>query len=394
MLPAKLKGIHDAISAATTRRLGHLIAEDSEMDGRHVTLFGRRHINFGSCSYVGLETDARLKEGACGAVLRFGVQFASSRAYVSCTLYEELEDLLRRIFRAPIVIAQTTSLAHFAALPVLVAENDAVLFDQFVHSSVQAVLPTLRESGVHCQAVRHNDLTELDGRLSELAQRFRHVWYLADGIYSMSGEFAPASGLRALLDHHPQMHLYIDDAHGMSWVGASGRGSVLGAEGIHPRMVVALSLAKAFSASGAAIVFPNDEWARMVRTCGSTMIFSGPLQPALLGAGIASAKIHLTREIGVRQRALAKRIDLFNESCQELGLELASSDATPIRFVKVGAEDRAYDLAASLMTDGYFANVATFPAVPKGRAGIRVALTIHHRLPDIRSLVERLAVAC
>src|SRR4051812_31419375 len=136
-------------------------------------------------------------------------------------------------------------------------------------------------------------------------------------------------------------------------------------------MVVALSLAKAFSASGAAIVFPNDDWARMVRTCGSTMIFSGPLQPALLGAGIASARIHLSREIGVRQRALTKRIDLFNESCKELGVRLASSAPTPIRFVKVGLEERAYDLAASLMAEGYFTNVATYPAVPKGQAGIR-----------------------
>jgi 7-keto-8-aminopelargonate synthetase-like enzyme len=83
-----------------------------------VTLGGRQRVNFGSCSYVGLETDLRLKNAACEAVQRYGVQFASSRAYVSCTLYQELEDLLGRLFRSPIVIGQTTSLAHFAALPV------------------------------------------------------------------------------------------------------------------------------------------------------------------------------------------------------------------------------------------------------------------------------------
>ena len=386
-----MKAVYEGLFALKTRGLGHLVSEDTEMDGRHVTLAGRRHVNFGSCSYVGLETDDRLKDGACDAIQKFGVQFASSRAYVSCTLYEELEDLLRRLFRSPIVIAQTTSLAHFSALPVLVGKEDAVLFDQFVHASVQAVLPTLRQAGVHCRPVRHNQMSKLSALIGDLAPKYRRVWYLADGVYSMGGDLCPTTELRDLLNQHEKLHLYIDDAHGMSWTGRHGRGWILDRELIHPRMVVALSLAKAFSASGAAIVFPNAEWAHLVRTCGSTMIFSGPLQPALLGAAIASAKIHLSDEIDDRQRALSERIDLFNSLCAKTGIRLGAMSRTPIRFVKVGPEDKTYLAAAELMKRGYFANVATFPAVPWRRAGLRIALTVHQRLDDIRGLVDQLA---
>ena len=77
------------------------------------------------------------------------------------------------------------------------------------------------------------------------------------------------------------------------------------------------SLAKAFSAGGAVLVSPDVETARLVRTCGSTMIFSGPLQPALLGAAIASARVHLSHELGERQARLAERIHLFNTLCAE-----------------------------------------------------------------------------
>ena len=80
------------------RGLGHLTAEDEQLGGRFVTLRGRRQINFGSCSYLGLETDLRLKNAACDAVARYGVQFASSRAYVSCPPYAELERLLAAMF--------------------------------------------------------------------------------------------------------------------------------------------------------------------------------------------------------------------------------------------------------------------------------------------------------
>ena len=82
---------------ARARGLVCQFAEDERFDGRIVTLNGRRLVNFGSCSYLGLETDARLKAGACEAVLRYGVQFSTSRAYVAAPPYRELEQLLSEI---------------------------------------------------------------------------------------------------------------------------------------------------------------------------------------------------------------------------------------------------------------------------------------------------------
>src|SRR6185369_7194359 len=219
----------------------------------------------------------------------------------------------------------------------------------------------------------------------------RRVWYLADGIYSMHGDAAPMSALRELLARHPRLHLYIDDAHGVSWTGRHGRGSVLGEGAAPPRTVVAISMAKAFSAGGAAVVFPDAESARLVRTCGSTMIFSGPLQPALLGAAIASARIHLSKEIERRQQQLRERIQLFNDLCAQRGLALASTDATPIRFLLTGSHEATYRTAGALMKEGFYANTALFPAVSHGRGGVRVSLTVHQTLDDIRGLVDAVA---
>jgi 7-keto-8-aminopelargonate synthetase-like enzyme len=388
----KLKAVDAAFGAAKERGLIHLTAEDNALDGRTVTLLGGPRVNFGSCSYLGLETDSRLVEGACDAARRFGVQFSSSRAYVSSPLQEELETTLQRIFRAPIVVAQTTSLGHLAALPVLIGQGDAVLVDQFVHNSVQTVIPTLESAGAHCALLRHGRTDLLEAKIIELKKRHRRIWYLADGIYSMNGAIAPIAEVREMLARHEELHVYFDDAHGMSWTGAHGRGTVLGDTDIHPRMVVALSLAKAFSAGGAVLVFPNPEWARLVRTCGSTMIFSGPLQPPLLGAAIASARIHLSEEIGERQERILERIELFNALCEERAIPLRSSAPTPIRFVTIGKESAALEVAARLMESGYYTNVATFPAVPAGQAGIRITLTTHQTLEDIEGLISRLAL--
>jgi 7-keto-8-aminopelargonate synthetase-like enzyme len=388
---SRLRLIDAAFSAAIARGLAHLTAEDEQLGGRFLTLGGRRQVNFGSCSYLGLETDLRLKREAIAAVERYGVQFSSSRAYVSCPPYRELEALLGEIFEVPVFVAQTTTLAHFAALPIVVGPRDAVICDQLVHTSVQSVLPTLAAGGASCRLVRHNRMDRLDALVGALARTHARVWYLCDGIYSMHGDVAPLPELRALLARHDRLHLYVDDAHGMTWTGRHGRGFVLGDGAPPPRTVVVTSLAKGFAAGGAALVFPDPEMARVVRTCGTSLIFSGPLQPALLGAGIASARIHLSDELARRQRLLLERIDLFGKLTEARGVPLGSADRTPIRFVAVGDDDKTYRLAAELMDDGFYTNTAVFPAVSQGRGGLRIALTLHQTPDDIRALVDGIA---
>ncbi len=136
-----------------------------------------------------METDARLKAAACEAVLRYGTQFSSSRAYVGVPLYAEYHALLRELVGGlPTVVAQTTTLGHMAAMPVLIGDHDAVLYDVQVHSSVQAVLPTLQQRGIPCEPVRHNRLDRLEQRVQKLAQKYQRVFYLCDGVYSMHGD--------------------------------------------------------------------------------------------------------------------------------------------------------------------------------------------------------------
>jgi 7-keto-8-aminopelargonate synthetase-like enzyme len=387
----RLRSVDQAISDGIARGLGYLIAEDELLGGRHVTLRGRRQVNFGSCSYLGLETDLRLKTAACDAVARYGVQFASSRAYVSCPPYAELERRLATLFGAPVVVAQTTTLAHFAALPLLVGKDDAVICDQLVHASVQAVLPTLQAAGTLCRYIRHSRIDRLAELAGELAARHRRVWYLLDGVYSMHGDPAPLAELGALLGDNARLHLYVDDSHGVSWSGEHGRGTLLGDAPLPPRTVLVASLAKGFAAGGAVLAFPDAETARLVRTCGSTMIFSGPLQPALLGAAIASVRIHLSDEIDARQAQLGERIRLFNDRARARGVPLGSLAPTPIRFVRTGDTEATYRLAAALMRDGFYTNTAVFPAVSRGAGGLRVALTVHQTADDIRALVDAIA---
>jgi 7-keto-8-aminopelargonate synthetase-like enzyme len=364
--------------------------DDVPLDGRTLTFDGRPMLNFGSCSYLGLELDPRMKAAVCAAVIRYGTQFSASRTYVQAPPYIELEERLEQMFGGPALVVPSTTMGHSTALPVLVGSADAVIIDQQVHHSVQMAVNHLRAQGTTVEMIRHSDIGELRAAIDRLSAHAR-VWYLADGVYSMFADLAPLDEMARLLEEEPRLHLYVDDSHGVGWYGRHGRGPALDRLGIHPRMVVAASLNKSFAASGAALVFPSQEMKQRVRLLGGPMIFSGPVQPPMLGAALESARIHLSDELPRLQAELRERIELCNELLEEFCLPLASRDTTPIRFIAVGLPQASRDLCRRLLADGIYTNIAHFPAVPMKQAGVRFTLTLHHTQADIRRLVESLA---
>ena len=385
--------VDEVISAGILRGLLHNDVEDDRLDGRHITVHGRQLVNFGSCSYLGLETDPRLKAAVRDAVDRFGTQFSSSRAYASAPLYRAAESALSDLVGRPTIVTPSTSLGHLAALPTLVGSSDALLLDHQVHHSVQTAATLAQARGTHVEFVPHSDLRTLDRRLQALGPSRRHVWYAADGLYSMYADFLPTAGLDALAARHDHLRLYVDDAHAASWTGRHGRGHAL--EHLAPatlaRTVVALSLNKSFAAAGGAIAFPDDESRRLVRTVGGPLIFSGPVQPPMLGAILATAALHRTPEIADRQELLRSRIRLFNRQVRAARLPLVTESESPIRFVGAGVASVAYRLTERLREAGFFVNPATFPAVPAKRCGVRLALTAHHTEDDVLGVVDALA---
>lgn len=383
--------IDQIITDGVKRDILHLYTDDNKFHDNHILLKGQKVVNFGSCSYLGLEFDPRLKEASKKAIDNYGTQFAESRAYVSIGLYKELEELFYCLFDAPCVITPTTTLGHIANVPVLISPSDAIITDQQVHNSVNTAVKLLAASGTHIEVLRHNRMDLLEERIRLLRNKHQKIWYLADGIYSMFGDTAPLDDLIRLLDLYPQFHLYIDDAHGMSIHGKHGRGFVLNKHDFHPKMVMATSLAKGFATGGAVMVYPNKEMARRVRTCGGPLITSGPLQPAQLGAAVAAAKIHLTDEIYVMQEELQERIKFTNLMLKKYQLPVIAENEAAVFFVGVHLPKVGYNMVRRMLHAGYYVNLGIFPAVPMKNTGIRFTITRLHTFSQIERMIHTMA---
>lgn len=368
-----------------------LRVEDQAPTGETITVNGDELINFGSCGYLGLNVDDRLKAGAIEAIQRYGPVFSSSTAYTSVELYSSLERKLEQIFGGSVLVPTTTTLGHLSVLPVLVSPGDLVLLDHQVHASVRLAAQVTKGLGAKVKDVPHNDVGALNEVLAEVSEDYSKVWYLADGIYSMYGDTAPVSDIVDLLEIYPNLHVYFDDAHGVGWRGTHGKGHVLSEVSLHERMIVIGSLAKSWGAGGSVLVLPDGELAERVLLAGATFTFSGPLHPAELGAAVAAADIHLSPERDEREQELMKRIDYVRDRLVADQLPALSLERTPLWFVRVGSLDNAIELGQRIMEDGFYPNLSGFPVVPMGMDGIRFTTTLYHTEDHLERFMDSLA---
>ncbi len=391
-MPANLVNtLNQIMEDGLSRALIHHTTQDDHLNGRTITLNKEELLNFGSCAYLGIEHHPSLKQGVVDAVTRFGTQFSSSRTYASLGLYEELEERLMQLFGKPTIVTASTTLGHLATIPIIVEEGDAVILDMQVHNSVQMAIQLLKAEGIPITLIKHNDMDMLEQKILQLQSKHRKVWFFADGVYSMYGDYAPLDRLVSLMNKYDCFHLYIDDAHGMSWTGKNGCGYVRSQIDHHPKMVLAGSLNKSFASAGGMIVFPTPEMAQKVRNCGGTLIFCGPIQPPMLGAAVASVKLHMSDQIIAYQKRLKELIQYTNDRIRQMGLPQFVETDSPLFFIPVGLPKITREIIQRMLNDGVYVNAASFPATPMKRGGVRFMINGNMFKKDIDHLVESLA---
>ena len=139
------------------------------------------------------------------------------------------------------------------------------------------------------------------------------------------------------------------------------------------------------------MIFENEEQKSLIKNCSGPSIFAGPLQPAVLGAAIASAKIHLSDEIDTLQDELFERMFYFQQAAKRYNLPLVGNDLTPIFFIGTGKKEIAYRVSSFLQKEGFYCMTTAFPAVPIKNSGLRLTVHNHLTMQDIDGMLSRIA---
>lgn len=382
----------NVITSGVRKGVMHIQSKERNFNGEHFLINNKEVRNFATCGYLGLEMHPALIEGSIDLTKRYGTQFSMSRTYLKAPYMEELEELIGEIFLGnPAICFSSTSTAHISVLNNLVKPEDLIVLDQQVHFSVQYPSKALRTQGTDVKMIRHSNYQMLEDILIQESNNYNKIWYMADGVYSMHGDFPDTEILKTLLDKYPKLNLYFDDAHGMGWDGKNGAGYVFDRLGVSERIVLISTLAKGFGSIGGTAIFSDKETHRKVSVFGGPLTYSHPLNPSVVGAAIASAKIHLSNEIYVYQNELK---DLYHHAAKKLkeyNLPDVSAPTSPIFFVGCGNGKVSINLVNRMVEEGYYVNPGIFPAVANDRSGLRFTITRHNSKSIIDGFVEALA---
>lgn len=356
------------------------------MPGRFVFLAstGKTVVDFVRCSYLGLDNHPFVVEGAAKTVQDSGaLHWSCARTRLNFTVLGQLEAELSSLFDAKVVTFTTVLAANMSALPLLASghltagRKPVMVFDRLAHATLahqKAVVA--QETAV--ETIGHNDLDALEA----LCKSHQQVAYVCDGVYSMGGH-APLEALQSLQDKYG-LFLYIDDAHGISIEGRTGAGFARSALGpLGERTIVAASLGKGFGASGGMVMLGTARQELLFRRFAIAYAFSASLNTAAIGAALASARIHHSSELGLRQQSLRTNLALLDAL---LPTDQASS-VLPIRTVRIGDELLAVAAARHLLEKGFYTSAIFFPTVARSEAGLRICLTSDHTPQQIGDLV-------
>ncbi len=391
--------VHEAeVGIDRARRAGLMHTSFRARRGKEVELpTGQRVVEFINCSYFGLDTHPRVLEGARRILDEYGVHFCCARSRLTIEPNVELEAKLSRLFRGRAITFPSVTTAHMATLPLLASgallpegcpRHTRFVFDKQAHASMQYLKPIIAAEAKQVAVIGHNDLEALEAHAKEAAAQGETVVYLADGVYSMGG-VCPLPEVMQLTERYPIV-LYIDDAHGTSIFGKNGEGFARGAwPGDLPEsVIITFSLGKGFGCNGGGVLLPSGWQERRVRAFGMTYGFSAPLDFSIVGAALEAVELHFDGTVEALQKTLRARVAKFDELVPS-----ESRDFSPIRSLVIGDEEVARRLGERLLERGYLPSTAFFPVVARGRALLRLCLTVDHTDEQIAGFAAALGFA-
>ncbi len=340
-------------------------------------------LSFCSNDYLGLANDPRIVSAFRVAATDYGVGAGASHLITGHhAVHGALEEELAEFVGAPRALLFSTGYMANLGVVTALAERHGVIFeDKLNHASL---IDAARLARAQVRRYPHVD-TE---RLADMLASARGPKLITtDGVFSMDGDVAPLSELRALAQRY-DARLLVDDAHGLGVLGNEGRGSCAD-QGIAIAAPVILmgTLGKAFGVFGAfvaaepAVIEALIQYAR-------TYIYTTALPPAVAAAVRESLRI--VRAEPWRREHLQALIGCFVEGAQALGLRLTNAE-TPIQPVLLGDAEAAVAASQRLRARGILVPAIRPPTVPLGTSRLRITLSAAHEATDVDRLLDGLA---
>ncbi|MBU8913448.1 MAG: aminotransferase class I/II-fold pyridoxal phosphate-dependent enzyme [Spirochaetales bacterium] len=358
----------------------------TEARGSKVIIEGREFIMAGSNNYLGLATDPRMKERAAAALEHYGTSCSGSR-FMNGTLalHEELEARLAAFVGKEAALCFTTGYqTNLGSISALIGKDDHVISDKYNHASIMdgIFLTSGLNRSVNVHRYKHNNMEDLERVLSRIPKDAAKL-IVTDGVFSMEGDIVDLPGVRKLADAY-HAAVYLDEAHAIGVIGATGRGTMEYYGDTTLADLVMCTFSKSLGSIGGFIAGEHIV-IDYIKHFARPLIFSASMPPANLGAVMAA--LDIIEAEPERVARLQEIADKMIKGFTDLGFNVGTAE-TPIVPLIIGDYEKTLLFWKNLFERGVYVNPVISPAVPPNRSLIRTSYMAIHEDDELNTILE------
>ncbi|XP_059215203.1 serine palmitoyltransferase 3 isoform X2 [Centropristis striata] len=358
-------------------------------------------INMGSYNYLGFaENNADFLKTVAEKTQQYGLGVCSTRQEIgNLSIHEELEQLVASFVGAESSMTFGMGFAtNSMNIPALVGKGCLILSDELNHTSL---ILGARLSGATIRVFKHNNMHSLEKMLREAVcsgqprthRPWKKILIMVEGIYSMEGSVVRLPEVIALKKKY-KAYLYLDEAHSIGAVGASGRG-VTELFNVNPAEIDVMmgTFTKSFGAAGGYIA-GKKELVDYLRSHSHSAVYSSAMSPPVTEQIIRAMKCIMGKDgstEGIRRiRQLAENTRYFRGRLKEMGFIIYGNDDSPVVPILLYMPGKVVAFAREMLERKIGVVVVGFPATPITEARARFCLSAAHTRAMLNQVLQHL----
>jgi len=344
---------------------------------------GKDTILLGTYNYMGMTFDPDVIQAGKDALDNFGSGTTGSRVLNGTYQgHKEVEDALKEFYGTKSAMVFSTGYqANLGMISTLAGKGDYIILDADSHASIYDGCALGNADIVR---FRHNSVEDLDKRLGRLpAEALKLV--VLEGVYSMLGDIAPLPEMVAAVRKHPNCMILVDEAHGMGFFGAHGRGvyEELGVEDEIDFVVGTFS--KSVGTVGGFCVSNHPKFEVMRLVC-RPYVFTASLPPSVVAT--AAASIRKLMHASEKRAHLWENSKRLHKGLIDMGFTLGTKEPqSAIIAVILTDQAQAVAMWQALLELGLYVNMARPPATPAGTYLLRCSLCAEHSSEQVGQIL-------
>ena len=323
-------------------------------------------IDLCSNDYFGLSRDIDIINAAYNLTLKEGLGSGSSR-FISGSrpIHELLEKKLSEwLNQEKVLLFPSGFQANIAAIQTLADRNSIIIADKLIHNSL---LVGAQTSGSKLIRFLHNNLNDLEKKLSKFSSQKKSILVVVESLYSMEGSIAPIEEISEICKRYG-VKLLVDEAHSIGILGNEGRG--LCNELTNDITMISGTLGKSFGSGGAFLACNSKVADQIIQTCGAFR-YTTALAPTLAAGALKSLeKIKINKTWG---RDLIRASKEWKDEISKINKYAIKGDCQILSII-IGDEDQTMLLQKYLEDHGFLAIGIRPPTVPNGQSRIRITI--------------------